>query len=756
MVLRNNIISFEGSRSATRRPVVREEHKGLIQSCRQVLLKAMPRLMDRFFEQLDDALYQLADKAQSNQLQSTYFEAMRLLRKQRDPLESDFNRRFLAHYDAFWDGTSEEKAVERELALDESGFSLVEDEALEEGLALSSMISRGENRFYRDLYALEQRFGFLAGGMRVDAKNNPVAPDALVSRFGECCDSLPVELLIKLVLYKQFESAVVDRLGVMYDELNAMLGEAGVIPNLARPIHRPSHPGQGASGRSRSAGRVEDHRGEYAGDAFEEVDYGQVEGDSQSVYPLLLELLQQRRGELPGGMESHRPPVARTQLLGGLTQLQHQWGVRQDTTPTDLRIELKRVLGQHQGHERQIAQPEEDVIDIISMLFEFILEDRNLPDPMRVLLARLQIPMLKVALLDRRFFSKKSHPARRLLNTLAQAALGWSEDQGRDPGSLYGRIETVVEQVIEGFEDDLDLFERLEQEFDGYLGQERKSATRTEQRTAQVVEGKEKLGWARQTVNDLINRRLVRYQGLPQVVDGLVREAWRDVLLLTLLQQGGKSREWIRQGELLDRLLWSLLPKQEQGERQKLLKAIPDLLKGLRAGLTGISYDQHKMTRLFKELQACHIRSLRGQGEASERVTPDEPRNTLDSDPTRSKLQREEIEADAEPPRGEEKADVAAGDERERYRRLAAEVPVGTWFEWHRDAEVPVRAKLSWRSELSGSCLFVNRRGLKVVELTREGMIEQLRGDYLVPLCGEDVELMDRALTSVLECLQKE
>jgi len=731
MVLRNNVISFEGSRSATRDPHVRDEYKGLIQSCRQVLLKALPRLMDRFFEQLDDALYQLADKAQNNQLQSTYFESMRLLRKQRDSLESDFNGRLLNAYDMFWAEGGSGHAMEQDLSLDESSFSLVEDEALEEGLALASMISRGENRFFRDLYALDQRFGFLAGGMRVDAKSNPLAPDSVVSCFGESCAELPVELLVRLVIYKQFEGAVVDRLGVIYDEINALLSEAGIVPQLRRSIRRTPGHSRHPGGAGREGRRESD---------LAEADLAHDEETERAIYPLLMDLLRRRRGGRD--CEPGRPPMARSQLMGGLTQLQHQWNLDEGLSPADLRSELQRLFGEQRGLVRQIAQPEEDVIDIISMLFEFILEDRNLPDPMRAMLARLQIPMLKVALLDRRFFSRKSHPARRLLNTLAQAALGWSEDQGREPGGLYARIEDVVEQVIEHFEDDLELFERLLQEFSDYIEQERQSAGRTEQRTAQVVEGKEKLGRARQRVNDVISQRLVQYQGLPHVVETLVREAWRDVLLLTALQKGEQSEEWAEQLRLLDRLLWSLLPKQEQGERQRLLKAIPDLLKGLRSGLTGISYDQHKMTRLFKELQACHILALRGQGESrcvgADAVAPDGVPVLSGSEITD----------------GQGEPGVDSRMAQDRFDALAAEMAVGSWLEWHRPGGPPLRAKLSWRSELSGSCLFVNRRGLKVIELTREGFAEQLRSGGMIPLCGEEAPLLDRALHSLLEQLQ--
>ena len=104
-------------------------------------------------------------------------------------------------------------------------------------------------------------------------------------------------------------------------------------------------------------------------------------------------------------------------------------------------------MGSNDAPSKRLNQVDQDVIDVIGMLFDFILDDRNVPDAMKALLGRLQIPMLKVAVLDRSFFGNKQHPARRLLNTLARAAMGWVDDGDRSPKSLYGRIETAVSRI---------------------------------------------------------------------------------------------------------------------------------------------------------------------------------------------------------------------------------------------------------------------------------------------------------------------
>ncbi|MBA1330391.1 thymidine phosphorylase, partial [Candidatus Endoriftia persephone str. Guaymas] len=92
-----------------------------------------------------------------------------------------------------------------------------------------------------------------------------------------------------------------------------------------------------------------------------------------------------------------------------------------------------------------------------------------------------------------------------------------------------------------------------------------------------------------------------------------LKDGWKDVMLLNYLRQGPDSDDWKESLEIVDKLLWSVRPKEEYAERQELLRNIPELLRNLRERLNSISFDQHKMARLFKELQNCHISCLRGK-----------------------------------------------------------------------------------------------------------------------------------------------
>ncbi|MCB1869518.1 MAG: DUF1631 family protein, partial [Gammaproteobacteria bacterium] len=85
----------------------------------------------------------------------------------------------------------------------------------------------------------------------------------------------------------------------------------------------------------------------------------------------------------------------------------------------------------------------------------------------------------------------------------------------------------------------------------------------------------------------------------------------------------------------------------------------------------------------------------------------------------------------------------------------AEQIEVGTWFEIQESSGMKFRAKLSWRSMVSGTCLFVNRKGMKVVEIPVAGFASWLRTGKAVPLDDVGVPLMDRALNAMMDVLKK-
>ncbi|MCB1859821.1 MAG: DUF1631 domain-containing protein [Gammaproteobacteria bacterium] len=745
MSYQNNILSFDSLLNTERKTGVRDEFRPVVDGCRQVAVNILPRLFEGMFEKLDDSLYELADKAESNLRQSAFFDAMREIRKDRERISVGFRERVLAGYDGFWkpgQATAGWGNVGPSKDSDDE-FSLVEEDALEEGLAINGTIARGENRYYRQLFELNQRFAFLLGRSGMDVKDNPFAPAALVSAFYEqiCC--LALEVQVKIVIYKQFQREVIDSLEPFYNELNLLLVREGVLVKLSQQVKRSPHREGAKPVESAHWGRREGEP-RYAQDEDPEL--------QAEFFGTLRQLLSQRRRGHGMVASSTYPALDSADVVQALSQLQQtSIGTQVDTSPldmgaVDIRTHLLQVMGGAPGRppERSIGGNDEDAIDVIAMLFEFILEDRSLPDAMKALLSRLQIPMLKAAILDKTFFHRKNHPARRLLNSMAKAAIGWSGDGGRDDGGLYNKMSTIVEKVLTGFDNNVEIFSELNDDFTTYLESENQGSQKTEQRVTQITKGKDQLKAARHRVFEEINSRTFGKEGIPLPVVTLVKEGWRDVMLLVFLRKGPESEEWRTALALLDKLLWSVAPKPDKSQRQALLTETPTLLKGLRAGLNEISFDQHKMAKLFKDLQACHLCCLKGG----------DPVHVMGSAATgdsEASHQAPNSDAGDVPNRNHQEASSV----RDEYFELAENLPIGTWLDVKEANGMTFRAKLSWRSIVSGTCLFVNRKGQKVVEIPVTDFASWLRTGKARQLAEADVPLMDRALTAMMDVLKK-
>ena len=248
----------------------------------------------------------------------------------------------------------------------------------------------------------------------------------------------------------------------------------------------------------------------------------------------------------------------------------------------------------------------------------------------------------------------------------------------------------------------------------------------------------------RQQVEKEIRIRVQSYGGIPKVVLDLVEDGWKNVLLLIALRKGSDSQEMEAALTLLDHLLWSVVPKKSHEERQKLLQMIPGLLKGLRRSLTDISYDQHKMARLFKELQSCHMACLRGK-EIFDRVVPEVEKVVKPQKPEQDKAPEDVPDSPVQP---------AADSDEDPFMEQAASLPLGAWLEIKVGPEAGKRMKLAWKGMVSGSHLFVNNKGMKVKEMEVDAVADALRDGSMVVLEEAEKPLLDRALVSIANYLK--
>jgi hypothetical protein len=725
----------------------------LLVTVRSMATARLHTLASNMFENVDDALFDLAEKAESNAAQTQYFDGMREVRKKRALVERSFLGQIARDLADFSNGRArvEGDGIDR-AAFMSPELSLVGESDLEESLAITSMIGKNETRMARALFAVNQRLSVICGGSKTDDSNNPIGPAALSQNFRVAVRELGVDVRVKLIIYKLFDRYVLAGLDELYDEVNNELARAGVLPQLRHEL-----PGRRTDG---GPARTADATGVAAADG--QADEGMATGDyTADIMQTLQSLFSARRGMTQGGGVRQGAAYAPTgpapspaELLGALTLLQSQIAGTTHSAPMSpaetghevaqlkeqLLLQLSQLRGQPSTH---VASFDEDTIDLVGMLFEFILADRNLPVEMQVLLARLQIPYLKVALLDRRLFAHRNHPARKLLDALADAGKGWSTDSDRDH-RLYEKVKSIVDRLLQDFDDDMGIFDRLSVELQEFLDVGRKRAELAEQRVAESTRGREKLEHARRrAAREIVDR--VGNRHLPALAHGVLTRAWANYLVLTLLRQGEASPEFRDAVRFVDDFVITTIPVSDDNARNALRQRLPGIERNLRRGLAAVAFQDSDTDQLMAQLHEFYRQQLGEVAPPAADAPPPAPLPIPDS-----------IQAIVEPDllTPEDDDDLLRDDEIDHtFLAQASELKVGQWLAFTDEHDHTERAKLSWISPISGRYLFVNRRGLKVADhsqLSLAAALEEGRAQIL-----ESALLFDRAMDAIVEKLRQ-
>ncbi|MCR8923669.1 DUF1631 domain-containing protein [Dasania sp. GY-MA-18] len=767
-------------------------------------------LLQALFDHVDDALFEMADKADSNAAQNMYFESMREVRLKRRGMELLFLKTI---DEAFFAAVSGNSSAADQEEVPASELSLVEHDQLEELMASSSLVSKAEKNFVEPLALIMARLNALLGEQpTLTAASNPLGPAVICKAFMAACESLDTDINTKLVLFKLFDRYVIAGLGSVYSACNAHLASSGVLAdaNAANLV----------SGASKGATPQDSASAVFA-----------------NLQALLKAAPHASASQQAVGLQAagDAPQIPRDSLMALLQLVQQQAAQSAENSAAQLDIQQalnSLCMERMPGQALSIGQVDDDTINLVSMLFQFVLEDRNLAAPIKTQLSRMQIPIVRIAMQDKSFFSRGGHPARKLLNAMATAALGWEEPQQLDRDPLYKKIGAIVDQLLEDYDNNAELFDDILSDFNAFLELERRRASLIEQRTLDAEDGKAKSELARAAVKQLLQEKL---QGvdLPPAVMSLLQDAWSNVLFLINLKEGQASHDWTEAVQVVDDLLWSVSPMDTGADRKRLLQLIPSLLNALRKGLTQVAFNPFEMNRLFDELENIHLAQLKQPLAAAAQTIPtlsepleqhDEQLISATNEPAPEAKPEAKIDSTAAQPQNQQPAQPAAlepvaaqaspqppkeelaqaageqtldqllegrkqpaanasadellaeleeldelegfGEDSDSSQPLPAISPeqapsnhrvdqlaVGSWLEMLQDDGSKLRCRLAAIIRGTGKYIFVNRAGIKVAEHTRASLGQAVdEGDVSLL---DDGLLFDRALESVIGNLRE-
>jgi Protein of unknown function (DUF1631) len=762
----------------------------ILGDCRDL---AIHRLLLSFTSMLDrvaDLLMARAERSAIREEQTLCLDARGVLVKERNNLMIDFERNLRTLVDERMSGKIEPKAHFAQVEVKK--LTLVDTSAMDESVLAGNIVRVVENQCESELRELNRGVGYLLGRPDLETDANPLAPTTIVEAFTRALHGIGGDERIKLTILKELNQTSLGDINAIYADLNRHLEGLNILPK-----HRA------AVGRAQSPDRVHGDiaKGESPVGPAAEIDLMAMLQRLVAANMAMRSPAAQMPGGLPPGgiqvpsLDGSGPPsvsgplpagpfsfgtgtgaAAQLGQLGGqrilitpelgeaLGRLQHgETGFDFGGVPlhvTGLQQDMHNVLRDLQESPlgERANQLEAMTIELVAMLFDFIFETRDLPDSIKALIGRLQIPVLKAAMLDGAFFSKKSHPSRLLVNALAEAGIGWSPTMGQDD-PLYRKIEQIVHRVLDDFADDVGLFDELRKDLEAFLANEERAAEATIQSTADQINQRDQQEIAQMVAQSEIERRLREFPA-PNFLASFLRDKWIGTLTQLYLREGEDSEAWISALGTLDDLVWSVQPKRVTEDRRKLVAMLRNLLKQLHGGLHNVTWEAGEREQFMSNLVEAHAAAVKPSlGSAplptvavAEAATAAAEQATAKGDiETATKARALAVAMTPAPPAPEPEPEPEPLQD--RFAEVAASLERGMWVEFEGEDGQLAFAKLAWVSPLRGTYLFTNRQGQKAVSLTADELAERFRGDRARLV--EAAPLVDRAFVSMIAKLEE-
>jgi len=728
----------------------------ILADCRDITVHRLLLSFTALCDRVCDMLMERAGRSVVRDEQQLFLEARQVLIVGRASLMSEFEKRLRTRIEDQVSGRADERADFSKA--DATKLALVDLSIVDESVIVGNIVRVVENVCHDELVALNRGIGHLLGKSVVENAANPLGPETIVRAFAEALDSLSAEPRVKFQILKELNQAPLAEVASIYADVNRHLANLRIIP--ASAARKPAAARESPAQRKRPASERPD-----ASQPSSETDVMAMfrRAASHGGFPLAGHPAPPTRvypplPPTPSGYVPGNPIVATPGLREGLTRLQ--------AGQTDFNVEGMQVAfsGIPEGTHNVLRDLQESplgqranqleamTIEMVAMLFDFIFDTRDLPDGIKALLARLQIPVLKVAMLDGAFFAKKTHPSRLLVNALAAAGLGWAPSMGQeDP--LYRKIESIVRRVIDGFGENIGLFDELRTELQAFLASEERAAEENFSSTAEAINEGDRKDLASVIAKSEVERRIESYP-IPRFLAQFLRDKWQRTLEVVYLRDGDESEAWSSGVATLEDLVWSVQPKKTPEDRKHLVALLPSLLKRLAAGAPPAQWAPGEREAFMANLVEAHAAavkpSLAAVPSPTAAVAEAARAEAVVAKASGDAAAAARAEALAQAMAPAEPATVDAGPSviEDEFLEIARSLDRGMWVEFE-DADGQLSfSKLAWISPLRGTYLFTNRQGQKALSMTADELAEQFRGNRARLVEAEP--LIDRALTSVI------
>ena len=684
--------------------------------------------LDSALGSVDDYLFDRSESSNDDK----ELTALRELRRERTKIGQRFDKGVHAAFQALREPHFMPEQVQ--------DLALVAEDALEELLAKEQLADSQSRLHAPALEVLGKRVAFLFGRDALEPADNPLNPHSIANRLLRAMEGIELASSVRIVLFKFFERELATTLVAMYERANALLSAAGILPYLqptarTQPVKSASETGAGQKNSVPEAG-VGNTAAAPLANTQSAADYAAAmthppTAAEQAMFANMLGLLQGWRSAVTPATavrKTQEPAqvLASRDLMSVLSLLQRETPAQveqprdqpQESLAEHLRKQVisgARKLGVP-GDNLHLDGLDEDAVDLVALLFDVLLDGPQYDTKIRGKIGRMLVPYVKVAVQDRRMFLFKEHPARRLLNTVAEACEG-NHGEAPQERELLGQVDQTIDRLVAEFNEDVAIFETLEQELRSYMAQHRKRFELAEKRTSEAQRGRERLEHARSATNVLLAKHRGERQ-LPVVMDEFLNRYASHHLIQVMLRDGYGSQRHEEAMQAVGDLLLAF----DHADLRTPADELPSLPREqIKEMLASSGCVGETAQAAINSLQEALVR-LAG-GECAADNTAHMPEHAVIPEP----LSPPEPEPILEMIGGTDALDFDAAG-LERMRKLQ----VGSWIQLATSADRIEPAKVSWISPISGRLLLVNRRGIRVLVASPEELAAMAKLDKVV------------------------
>ncbi len=705
--------------------------------------------LTRLAEQCLDECYELISNRmsspKSNHYANRYFEALSELKTKKLNLIDEFinaqQRALLDDGNKNTDQSHQSSQTSPELSL-----SLVDEGEFEDWLAIQEMSKRIERRHEDVLAQLRSQ---LSSMMTIDNPQHDIviAPTVLCASFNEALCALGFDGSMRILIYPGLEEGLQLYLGQFYQQLNEELIERGYQPeNTPTRVARAPRQTQQPDNSSGTEAEVLTE-GDLPAEAIDQAGgiahtqpaiHSQISNDINQTQRSIARNKVSELQSLAQVLQSMQTASAVLHPAENYNAVQHLSNtgnvdtvreIIQSIVPVKsnndamlaLQEQIIQALVVQQGSEHVIDQQKSTALAANTQVFDALRNQVDSQSSTQSYLQQLQLPFLHHAL-TKQNGDQSDDVVQHIINLLDQISRligdsnqAWAVEAKKN---IAGLVQSIVRESVTRPE----ILKDVEAELVGYANKAVKGRDKAESKLIETCEGRQRVRKAKRQINQILEQQLAG-KTVPVIIPRLLKAGWKQILVRTELRDGLYGDQWQQNFGVIEHLHeWLTDPENNQSIPEDQIQALLDLVD---QQLSEIGLDRGKQKNIMGELVALLL------GTGTPRVI------------TPSKLMTiKPLESTQDSP-----------DTINSKCRWVDNLQVGDWFEFSVGKQRQEKLKLIWLGSDPWHSVFVNQRGVKRLEFSREQLIKHYQAKMVSKIESPDQPIALRAKHAVVEKL---